>query len=349
MPLTFTQPPTLIDVEDRSPPGYDGCHLQMEIIMPAITPRRLILSALCLILALGSTVLSADPKPIQAKAKPVPTKADIPYGPHPHQLLDLYLPPKGDGPFPVVLWFGGLWKPGKGAPIDHFLPNGCAAVAVEIRTMEDAIKDKISPPVSVCLLDGRRAVQFVRLHAAEWNLDPKRIGVGGGSQGALPALYVGCAGERANPNASDPVDRLSTKVSCVAAFRSQPSVDPKQMQEWVPGVQWGVPAWGLSFAESLKKRDELLPVISLWTPEALVNKGAPPICFENNWGVTKPDDVGEMDYLVHSPRWSLGFQKTAQERGATCYVKFPGHPSEKYADIWDFVVKELGAGARGEK
>ncbi len=58
-------------------------------------------------------------------------------------------------------------------------------------TMGDAIKEKISPPVSVCLLDARRVVQVVRLHAAEWTLDPSRIGVGGGSQGALPALYVG--------------------------------------------------------------------------------------------------------------------------------------------------------------
>ncbi len=43
--------------------------------------------------------------------------------------------------------------------------------------MEDAIQAKISPPISVCLLDARRAVQFVRLHAAEWNLDPQRIAV----------------------------------------------------------------------------------------------------------------------------------------------------------------------------
>ena len=115
------------------------------------------------------------------------------------------------------------------------------------------------------------------------------------------------------------------------------------MQEWVPGVQWGVPAWGCSFAESLKKRDELLPVILQWTPEALLSKDAAPIFFEYNWGLTKPDGVGEMDYLVHSPRWALGFQKMARERGATCYVKFPGHAAEKYGDVWEFLRAELGA------
>jgi hypothetical protein len=115
------------------------------------------------------------------------------------------------------------------------------------------------------------------------------------------------------------------------------------MQEWVPGVEWGVPSLGYNFAQSLEKREELLPIIAQWSPEALVSKAAPPIYFEYNWGLTKPDDVKEMDYKVHSPAWGLGFQKIAQERGATCYVKFPDHPTEKYADIWDFLVKEVTA------
>lgn len=303
--------------------------------MPSRTPTLL---AFCLLFALTNLGFPAAPKP-------APTRSDISYGSHPHQLLDLYLPPKGTAPFPVMVWFGGLWAPGKHAPLDHFLPAGCAAVAVEMRTMEDAIQQNISPPVSVCLLDARRAVQFVRLHAAEWNLDPNSIAVGGGSQGALPALYVGCAGEKADPASSDPVERASTRVTCVGAWRSQPSIDPKRMQEWVPGVEWGVPAWGCSFAESLKRREELLPLISRWSPEALLSKDAPPIYFEYDWGLTKPDWVKETNYLMHSPRWGLGFQKMAQLRGAVCYLRFPGHPSEKYADIWKFLVRELGAGS----
>lgn len=162
----------------------------------------------------------------------------------------------------------------------------------------------------------------------------------GSSQGALPALYVACAGERADPRSADPVERVSTKVTCAGAHRSQPSIDPKRMQEWVPGVEWGVPSLGCGFAESLKRREELLPLISRWSPDALLNKDAPPIYFENNWGLTKPDDVKEMDYRVHAPGWGLGFQKIARQHGVTCYVKYPGHPSEKFADIWDFLVRQ---------
>ena len=294
----------------------------------------------CLILALGTA-------PTVAAG---PARADVAYGPDPRQRLDLYLPNDGSGPYPVLIWFGNLWAPGKTTPPNgRFLPAGCATVGVATRVMQDAVQDKIQPPISVCLLDARRAVQFVRLHAAEWNLDPARIALGGGSQGALPALYVGCAGERANPRSTDPVERVSTRVACVAAYRSQPSIDPRRMREWVPGVEWGAPALGCGFAESLKRRDELEPVIAAWSPDALINNDAPPIYFENDWGLTRPDSVGETDYLVHSPRWGLGFQRLARERGAVCHVKFPGHPTEKYADIWDFVVQEIGAGSNDSR
>lgn len=273
---------------------------------------------------------------------PAPTKADVAYGPRPHQLLDVYVPPKGEGPFPALVWFGGLWQPSKHAvDPNRFFGAGCAVVAVEMRTMGEAQAEKVSPPVAICLLDARRAVQYVRLHAKEWNLDPDRIAVGGGSQGSLPALYVGCAGEKADTKSADPVEQVSTKVLCVAAYRSQPSIDPKQMQEWVPGVEWGTPALGVSFAEALKRRDELLPLIQQWSPDALVSKDAPPIFFENEWGLTQPENITEGNYKVHSPRWALGFQKIAQARGATCYVKFLDHPSEKYASIWDFLIQKM--------
>lgn len=293
-----------------------------------------LLVVLSMLASLGNSIAAAD--------KPMPTKADVSYGPHPHQLLDIYLPSEGPGPFPVLVWYGGLWKPAKHVPdVNRFFRSGCAVVGVQMRVMQDAIDARLQPPVSVCLLDGRRAVQFLRLHAAEWNLDANRIAVAGGSQGALPALYVGCAGERADAKSNDPVERVSSKVSCVGAWRSQPSIDPRQMREWVPGVQWGAPAFGCSFAESLKRRDEFWPWIQEWSPESLVDKNSPPIYFENNWGLLKPDTVEEMDFKVHAPQWALGFQKIARERGATCYVKFPGHPSENYADMWEFLIEQL--------
>jgi len=120
-------------------------------------------------------------------SKPVPTKADIPYG-SPHQPIDLCLPPHGTSPFPVVTWFNNLWDPGKHAPIDQFLSKGCGAVAVEMRTMWDVINEKVSSPFSVCLLDARRAVQFVPLLAAAPEQDSRGRRLVGGCRRSTSAV-----------------------------------------------------------------------------------------------------------------------------------------------------------------
>lgn len=277
-----------------------------------------------------------------AESPPVPVAADVSYSPHPHQLLDVYVPTKGDGPFPVLIWYGGIWEPSKHVPdLNHFLPEQIAVIGVQTRTLTDGMKEQAPAPVSYVMNDACRAVQFVRWNAAKWNLDPQRIAAGGSSQGALPALYVGCAADHADPTSDDPVTRVSSRVTCVAAHRCQPSIDPQRMQQWVPGAKWGAPSLGCGFEESLKRRDELLPLIEKWSPDALLRQGAAPIYFENNWGLTRPDNVTEDDYKVHSPASGLGFQKLAQQAGVVCYVKFPGHPTDGYRDIWDFTVQKL--------
>jgi hypothetical protein len=287
---------------------------------------------------LGSASVFAGPPP-------TPTKADVSYGPDPRQLMDIYVPP-GAGPFPVIISYGNIWIAKKpGGATGRLFPAHCASVSVETRGMTDAVKDKIDPPISVVCLDARRALQFVRLHAREWNLDPDRIGVTGSSQASIPTLYVACAGEQADPKSADPVERASTKVLCAGSWRGPGSIDPKVLLEWDPGDKWGAPALGCSFDDSLKRRDELLPLINKWSPDALLTKDAPPIYIQYNWPISKPADVAQVDYTVHSPLLALGFQKLAQKRGATCYVNFPGHPSKKYTDMWDFLIQILTATA----
>lgn len=316
--------------------------------MQTTTQMQTVLStALVIIFAFHSVASGSEPaKPQPPTTKPPvpkPTYADISFGPHPHQLIDIYLPTQGEGPYPALVWFGGIWKAAKHpANLGFFLPRGIAVIAVETRTMEDATAAGEKEPASFVQSDAIRAVQFVRHHAAEWDLDARHLATGGGSQGAQPALFVGCSRDWAKAASNDPVERESSLVTCVAAYRCQPTFDPKRMQEWVPGVKWGAPALGCSFDESLKRRDELLPILQKWSPDYLLHKDAAPMFFENEWGLTKPDDIEQNNYDVHSPAWALGFQKLALAAGATCLVKFPGHPADKAAtDIWNFVAQKL--------
>ncbi|MBO2943335.1 alpha/beta hydrolase [Paenibacillus sp. F411] len=60
-------------------------------------------------------------------------------------------------------------------------------------------------------MDGMHAVKQIRHRAAEWNIDPARIGVLGFSAGGHLAATVCIQAEEGQPDAEDPVDRVSAR------------------------------------------------------------------------------------------------------------------------------------------
>jgi acetyl esterase/lipase len=73
-------------------------------------------------------------------------------------------------------------------------------------------------PIPDILTDMHRAVRFIRSHAAEYRIDPDRIGITGGSAGGHLSLMQGTAGTAGDPKAKDPVERASSRVRAVACF-----------------------------------------------------------------------------------------------------------------------------------
>jgi acetyl esterase/lipase len=63
-----------------------------------------------------------------------------------------------------------------------------------------------------------RAVRYVRYHAADFHIDPKRLGATGASAGGHLSLMVGTAGKEGEAGAADPVDKVSSRVQAVACF-----------------------------------------------------------------------------------------------------------------------------------
>jgi acetyl esterase/lipase len=61
------------------------------------------------------------------------------------------------------------------------------------------------------MLDGQRAIRLVRSRAAEWNIDPARIGMLGFSAGGHVASTVGTHFDAGNATAPDPIDRQSCR------------------------------------------------------------------------------------------------------------------------------------------
>lgn len=67
------------------------------------------------------------------------------------------------------------------------------------------------------LEDVQRAVRFIRYHAADYGIDPDRIGAVGGSSGGHLVSLLGVLDGNGDPDDPDPVNRVSAKVQIVVA------------------------------------------------------------------------------------------------------------------------------------
>lgn len=66
--------------------------------------------------------------------------------------------------------------------------------------------------------DIHRAVRFIRFHAAEYGVDPNRLGISGASAGGHLSLMMGAYGTDGTRGSTDPVNRVSSAVQAVACF-----------------------------------------------------------------------------------------------------------------------------------
>ena len=90
----------------------------------------------------------------------------------------------------AVFFFGGGWNGGKLSQFyphcQHLADQGIVAMAAEYR-----VKSRNGTTPFECVMDGNSAIRWVRNHASELRIDPKRIIAGGGSAGGHVAAATG--------------------------------------------------------------------------------------------------------------------------------------------------------------
>jgi acetyl esterase/lipase len=77
------------------------------------------------------------------------------------------------------------------------------------------------------ILDGERAVRWVRAHAQEYGVAPTRIGVWGFSAGGHLVGILGTHFDAGKPDASDPVDRVSDRPDFAISSYGGLTLDPQ--------------------------------------------------------------------------------------------------------------------------
>jgi acetyl esterase/lipase len=124
--------------------------------------------------------------------------------------IDVYQPPKATATNAAVLVLPGggythLSTQREGSDV--------AAVLVQHNITAVVLRYRHSPrymyPIPID--DGMRAVRLVRSKAADWGINPSRIGIMGFSAGGHLAATVSTSFDAGNPAATDPVDKISSR------------------------------------------------------------------------------------------------------------------------------------------
>ncbi len=276
---------------------------------------------------------------------PTPTLSEVAYDSHERQVLDFWRA-KSDQPTPAVFVIhGGGWSGGEKERVNRFvdvnalLNRGISVIAINYRLMRHAAKDQVMPPVKAPLEDAARALQFVKHHALEWNVDPTRIGAAGGSAGACSSLWLAFHDDLADKDSEDPIARESTRLFCAAVIGAQTTLDPQQMRTWTPNSRYGGHAFGVpKFAEFLAQRDRLLPWIGEYSPYALASQDDPPVYlfYSAVPGLGQPQRDP-----THTSNFGVKLQERLHQLDVECDLVYPGKTDGLPASPTDYLIERL--------
>lgn len=129
-------------------------------------------------------------------------------------ILEVYCPEANSSGAAVVVFpgggYGSLALDHEGKQIAQFYNSlGVTAFVLHYRLGTNGYHHPIE------LNDAKRSIRWVRDHAEEYNLDPNRIGINGFSAGGHLASTAATLFDKGDPNAEDPIERVSSRPDFV--------------------------------------------------------------------------------------------------------------------------------------
>jgi BD-FAE len=258
-----------------------------------------------------------------------PTESDVAYGPHERNVFDFYKA-ESEEPTPVlVFWHGGGFAGGNKSVIQNrpllsdCLKAGISVVSGQYRLIQDA-------PFPAAMMDGARLVQYLRLNAKRFNIDPDRVAVSGSSAGGNLAVWLAVQDDLAKPDSEDPVERMSTRVTCVVGYGAQTSNDPDFIVEQIGGRS-DDPHPSMFGFYGIKSVDELAtPRVKALIHEAsalnFVTADDPPMMLIYKGALTRPGADAERAVRMHHPRFGEALQEKYEALGLECVLHYDGQP-----------------------
>ncbi len=281
--------------------------------------------------------------------------ADLTYGNHPRQRIDLFIPEAGDTVGIIVYFHGGGFTEGDKSDaysdesgqqnINYYLDQGVAYAAVNYPLLDDSGNGVIDS-----LEGAARSIQFLRCYANTLNIDPDRIAVYGGSAGAGISLWLATHDDLAQAESEDLIQQQSTRIQAATGYSAQATYDivrwgevldtalqafvdsgeiaSSDISEWVNAEQlfyfYGISSFDELYTDEMETYRRDVDMLSMMD----VNDA--PLCVDNTSGPVDENDIPSFDYL-HDALHALAIKNRAEEVGLESVVYANGHFVE-YSD-----------------
>jgi len=214
--------------------------------------------------------------------------------------MDVFKPVKQNGAGIIKIVSGG-WKSNHNGINDGGWPKAGYTTFVVVHGTQPRFQ------VEEIVADLNRAVRFVRAHAADYGVDPQKLGVTGSSAGGHLSLMLATRGGPGDAKAADPIDRESSAVNAVACF-----YPPTDYLNWFEPRDNAVgigklAAYAAAFGPKAATEEGRAALGRELSPIYWVHKGQPPIFIVH----------GDADPQV-SITQSQRFLKCCHEEGVVC-------------------------------
>lgn len=283
---------------------------------------------------------------------PPPTHSDVVYGPHPRNVLDLWLVPS-DKPTPLLVNIhGGGFRGGdkrtkiSGDLIKNMNKEGISVASINYRLTKEGLLKEGKNMYPAPMHDGARALQFLRYNASKYNLDKTKFAATGGSAGGCMLMWLGFHSDLAQPDHKDPVLRESSRLQVLAPRGGQSCVHGPTLLKW-----FGVNSLNLSkrkgiiqSSSEVKQLTAKQLALSLdASPITHLTPDDPPIYLYYSGSNEPVDEETLWGTWVHHPMFGIKLKEAMDDYlGMECYLEYAdGSPVTEYESQQDFIIRKL--------